>query len=424
MIPLRILLIAYEFPPIIAAQSLRWFYLSEELAKIGVEVHVLCPNISALEPFPFKFNDKVVIHHIFPGPFIALSQRLAKRINQPADPTEQESIPVPSLPLKAYHFIRKILDNLIFPDLRTEWYPFARNSLGKLLGRCTFDALISSYEPGVDLLLGMWAQKEFGIKWIVDLGDPVVAPYTPKWRRKIDLWFEKNVLDRADKIVLTTDQIKLLLLNRHYLANSAKFVCIPQGYPHQSFSNVKVHFLLPKGVLNLVFTGTFYRDFRSPTNFASALRSLHTAAIRTTIIGDNFEFLPMFQGIHNIKFIRKINHFECLAIQQQADLLLNIGNVQNYQLPGKIYEYLGASKPILHIRTGSDDPGAELIQKLNAGIVADNDPDIIFNKLSLIIDLWKNSRLEKIYHPDLITIANFSWEERAKSFKKLVLTSN
>ncbi|MDS4019332.1 MAG: glycosyltransferase [Candidatus Competibacter sp.] len=418
---MRILVIAYEFPPIIAAQSLRWFYLTEELARLGVEVHVLCPEFSALEAFPFAFNNKVTVHRTWPGPYVALSQSLAKKIDRSSSKWATDVIQGPSLPQKIYQSIRKFLDNLLFPDLRTEWYFFAKKSLRSLLNSYQFDALISSYEPGVDLLLGLWAQKKYGVKWIVDLGDPILAPYTPRWRRKIDSWFEKRVLERAERIVLTTDQIRPLLCKRHHLTNPSKFVCIPQGFPHHRFSTVRTDFALPRGIMNIVFTGTFYRDFRSPTNFASALRALKTNKIMTTLIGDNFEFISMFEGINNIKFIGKISHFECLAIQNKADLLLNIGNIQDYQVPGKIYEYIGARKPILHIKTGMHDPGADLIEQLHAGLVVFNDPEKIGAALLSLVECWQDCQLSTLYSADPGIVDHHSWAVRANSFQNLLV---
>ena len=42
---LRILLIAYEFPPSPSPQSLRWAYLANRLVAAGHDVHVLAPDI-------------------------------------------------------------------------------------------------------------------------------------------------------------------------------------------------------------------------------------------------------------------------------------------------------------------------------------------------------------------------------------------
>ncbi|MDP1166110.1 hypothetical protein, partial [Klebsiella pneumoniae] len=77
-----------------------------------------------------------------------------------------------------------------------------------------------------------------------------------------------------------------------------------------------------------------------------------------------------FQGIFGVEFAGKKSHFECLELQRKADVLVNIGNVQSYQIPGKIYEYLGAEKAILHIKTAEGfDPSVELLEETGSGIV-------------------------------------------------------
>ncbi len=419
---MRILVIAYEFPPIIAAQALRWFYLAQELARLGVDVHVLCPSFPALEAScPLQFESGVILHRVWPGPYVGLSNRLARATHGDVSASAWEIGNAHPLLRQSYRLTRKLLDQLLFPDLRTEWYPFARWRLRRLLDDVGFNAVISSHEPGVDLLLGLWARKRFGVKWIADLGDPVLAPYSPGWRRKIDAWFENRVLRQADIVVVTNDAVKQLLCDRHQLWDiSSKLVCIPQGFPkRQPFIHSETS-LLSAGLMNIVFTGTFYRDFRSPGQFALALRDLNANDIMTTVIGDNFDFIPEFEGIANVRFIGKINHFECLAVQRNADLLLNIGNLQSYQLPGKIYEYLGAGKPVLHIRTGEDDPGADLVQHLNAGLVVKNDRMAIMTGLQHLVELWRNHRLAQSFPVNSTAIAQYSWSARAKTLLQLL----
>ncbi|WP_233174955.1 hypothetical protein, partial [Delftia sp. ASV31] len=64
---MKVLLIAYEFPPILAAQALRWFYLSNELVDIGVDIHVVCPDISTENAFPMDMDARITIHRVWPG---------------------------------------------------------------------------------------------------------------------------------------------------------------------------------------------------------------------------------------------------------------------------------------------------------------------------------------------------------------------
>ncbi|MDG4555184.1 MAG: glycosyltransferase [Candidatus Competibacter sp.] len=419
---MRVLVIAYEFPPIIAAQSLRWFYLTQELARIGVEVHVLCPSFPALEGLhPVIFEPGIVLHRVWPGPFVGLSQWLVRATRSNAITGASDTGNIQPFFLRSYRLTRKLLDHLLFPDLRTEWYPFARRRLHRLLIDYRFDAMISSHEPGVDLLLGLWAQKQFKVKWIADLGDPILTPYSPGWRRKIDTQFESRILRQADSVLLTNDWVKRLLCDRHRFTDvSNKLICIPQGFPeHLPFGHSETS-LLSTGVMNIVFTGTFYRDFRSPLQFALALRDMNADDIMMTAIGDNLDFIPIFKDISNIRFLGKINHFECLAAQREADLLLNIGNLQSYQVPGKIFEYLGAAKPILHIKTSEDDIGANLVQELNAGLVVKNDRIAIKTGLQHLLELWRNHRLTQSFPPNFAAIAQYSWSARAKDLLQLL----
>lgn len=416
------MLIAYEFPPIIAAQSLRWFYLTQELAQLGTEIHVLCPSMPALWDFPVGWHDNVILHRVWPGPYVGLSQRLATGALGKTKTSAAMEGANRSFLWTAYRLIRKILDHVLYPDLRSEWYPFAKSRLKSLLAQYHFDAIISSHEPGVDILLGLWIKKCFSLKWIVDLGDPLLAPYTPTWRRKIDAWFEHLVLQRADRIVVTTDRILDLLFKRHGITDRSKFASIPQGFPNYQkyLTQHEPAHDLPKGMMYIVFTGTFYQDFRNPEQFATALRALKAHDIALIIAGDNYGFIPIFHDIPNVRFTGKIDHFQCLELQNKADLLLNIGNVQGYQLPGKIYEYMGTTKPILHIRTGGEDLGAELIQTLGAGIVVENDANKITERLTQINNAWRCGLLGNLFSPNRDAINQHSWVKRAKAYQQLL----
>ena len=64
---MRLLLIAYEFPPSPSPQSLRWTYLVRELALQGHEVHVLTADLGGTTPGLPPLPDSVRVHRTFPG---------------------------------------------------------------------------------------------------------------------------------------------------------------------------------------------------------------------------------------------------------------------------------------------------------------------------------------------------------------------
>jgi glycosyltransferase involved in cell wall biosynthesis len=417
---MRILLIAYEFPPIIAAQSLRWFYLANELAKLGVEVHVLCSNMPALPPFRAGFSPGVIIHRVWAGPYMGFSQSAYLRLSQrPQGARAVGPLGGESIWLKMHRWGRRLLDQIIFPDLRTEWAPSASLRLMQLLRTTEYSAIVASHEPGVDLLLGLLAKRIAQIPLVIDLADPVVAPYTPRWRQRIDLAFEAKVLACADATVVTTTAVVDLLRKRHGLQTTdANFACIAQGFSESDSRNIKKG--TQKASLHLVYTGSFYADFRSPTEFATALRALHDENISIDFYGNHTAYQSLFNGIPGAKFHGVVDHGECIAAQQNCNVLLSIGNSQSFQIPGKVYEYLGIGNPILHISSAVTDEAGALITQTCAGWVVQNNANSIERALREIHTHWMEGTLESTFVRDENAIAEFAWSKRATQYKEVL----
>ena len=418
---MKVLILAYEWPPITAAQALRWYYLTNGLARRGVSVHVLCPDITSLPPYAVSNNPGITEHRVWPGPFIGFAQKLVGLPRAAASATQLGGQQVaPSWLMRAYKGVRHVLDHVFYPDVRTEWYPFARRRLAQLLRQHSFDAVISSHEPGVDLLLGLWAQKYAGVPWVVDLADPLCAPYAPRWRRRLDAWFEGLVLRRADKVILTTDVLRDVLMQRHAGLSVDKFATIAQGAPEGGNAVTEPNWVWP-GKLHIVFTGNFYEAFRNPTEFAKALHYLNSQDVAVTIAGDNLRFANLFDGLENVRFLGRIGHFECLALQQAADVLLNIGNSQSYQLPGKIFEYLVTGKSILHLRGSALDPTEKILSDVASSVVADNSCEPIADALEKIIERWHERRLGMSFAEVEDLKALHGWSARAAALHQLLI---
>src|SRR5690554_5135965 len=81
---MRILLVAYEFPPSASPGALRWSYLSREFATLGHDVHVLMPSVWNQPATSLECPPGVTVHPTFAGPFQGLSRWLAAR--QPGPP--------------------------------------------------------------------------------------------------------------------------------------------------------------------------------------------------------------------------------------------------------------------------------------------------------------------------------------------------
>lgn len=235
---MKILLVAYEFPPSPSPQSLRWAYLVRELAQAGHEVHVLAPDLSLDAPDLMPLVAGAAVHRTFPGPFARLLQGARGAADRQAGPgsrvpsANRPAAPgrVPGLNWKGQvaESIKAAIRCFVFPDVRGEWNPWARRRLATLLEELSPDVVISSHEPASTVALGHLAHAR-GIPWVVDLGDPVFSSYTARRWRGRALRTERTAVLESDAVLVTSERTRELMVGRHGAAPSRCHV-VTQGF--------------------------------------------------------------------------------------------------------------------------------------------------------------------------------------------------
>ncbi|NUS61860.1 MAG: glycosyltransferase [Lysobacter sp.] len=415
---MRILLVAYDFPPVPSPQSLRWAYLVRELAFAGHEVHVLAPDIVGFGAGGLpELPDNVVVHRAFAGPlagFVAWRHRkrhgASMSVAAPAPP------PVPANPYDAndaslnwkgrlrrrvearvvrrfahglnwkgqvMEVLKGLQSWLLFPDGRSEWVPWARRRLDALLDGVRPDVVITSHEPANTIGLGLRA-KARGFAWVADLGDPVLASYTPRrWRRRAHA-LERALCERADLVSVTNVHTRDMLAQRHGL-DPQRALVLTQGFdarfemPHEAALSDD-----PQR-LELLYTGSLYA-FRRIDTLVDAI--VATPGVRLNIASASVP-VPILdaQRAHPDRFrlLGFVPHRHALALQRGCDVLVNIANDDPVQVPGKLYEYLGADAPILNIG-GGDDAGSQLVLEAGIGWNTPADADAIASRLRELRD--------------------------------------
>jgi glycosyltransferase involved in cell wall biosynthesis len=126
--------------------------------------------------------------------------------------------------------------------------------------------------------------------------------------------------------------------------------------------------------LHLLYTGRFY-SFRDPSALLEAV--LAVKSVRLTIVGPQVkpEYLAyVARSDGRIAFLGEQSHAKVLKLQHDCDVLVNIGNALDAQIPGKLFEYLGTGKPILHCQSTHDDPALVLLEQWRCGWACRNDP--------------------------------------------------
>lgn len=426
---MRVLIFAYDFPPVLAAQSLRWAYLCRELAFRGVEVDVLAPRIRDIWGFRPIMGELVRIHRCFPGPFVAFSGWLGGRLSLDKAVLQEDRcrlnlerpmIAADALPFRLYRGIRNLLDQILFPDLRTEWLPFAWRRAKALYRRYHYDLVISSHEPGVDLLLGLLARRAWGIPWIADLADPLLAPYTPRWRTPLDRALEARTCRSANGVMVTTESAGSQLARRHGVPND-RFLLVRQGFDVPGTGEIsKYPPPWPMDRFTLLFTGTFYRGFREPSPLIDALTQVE--GVQVVIIGDLGGYATDFAPLgERVILLGKLSHEYCLAWQRSANVLLNLGNRQNDQVPGKIYEYLGAARPILHIASSPSDPVPAFLAQIRRGRSTAAEPMLIAQAINEMNASWRSGQLDCSFDLGMDKVMEYTWSAQAARLHQLML---
>ena len=408
-----------------SAQALRWHYLGNELVRRGVELDVLTPSIKDIWGFRSLSEHGLHIHRCFAGPFVAFSGWLGSfqrgrslvpsKIPSPISTPGQRQTPFSE---QVYRVVRRGLDHLLLPDVRTEWLPFAWRAAKRLQKWRHYDLVISSHEPGVDLLLGLRAQGKWDVPWIADLADPLLAPYTPAWRLRWDRALEAKVCRNADVVLVTTDAVGISLAERHVVPLD-HFILIRQGFDgHWSDNNLPAP-PWPNDRMILLFTGTFYRGFRDPGPLIEALAGVE--GIYTVFVGDMGSFAPqLIQLGERVLLSGKMPHEVCLSWQRRADILVNLGNTQDDQVPGKIYEYLGAARPILHLSASTADPVPDLLARLRRGRSVPLVAPVIASAIEELRSYWKGGGMEELFDLSLEAVRDYSWTANATRLYKVM----
>lgn len=428
---MRLLLIAYEFPPSPSPQSLRWAYLARELHRLGHEIHVLTADLGGETPGLPKLPPEIQVHRTYPGPVRGMLAWLRKRRQRkieaglvPDDAPRPDSHPLAAAIRPPRNWKQRVSESVQttaqyvhFPDVRGEWRHWGRRGLARLLTTLAPDVVISSHEPATTIELALWARRP-GVRWVADIGDPVLASYTPvRWRRRAER-IERAMCEKAELLTVTTDATATLMRTRHGREDAV--LVLPQGFDSRREPRPIVE-MFDAGRLELLYTGSFY-EFRRPDALLAALRC--TPGVRLTIAA-----ITVPEGVldaaraapDQVRLLGFRPHDAILDLQRAADVLVNISNDDMTQIPGKVNEYLGACRPLLNLGPGNDPATAE-IERLHRGWNCRNDPASIATCLSRLRDEKHAGTLNSELDLSPASVAHISWAAIASRLDMMLRT--
>ena len=383
----RLLIITYYWPPTGGSGVQRWVKFSKYLPEFGWQPVVYTPeNPEQLARDESLLADipacaEVVKTHIS-EPYEIYRRLTGGKQGQEVNPVNAQK---KNWKQRLSLWVR---GNCFIPDPRVGWVRPSVRFLKKYLAEHPVDAVVTTGPPQSVHLIGLGLKKALGLHWIADFRDPWTEMFYYKHlglsaaadRRHHRL--EQAVLDGADTVISVSPPVAADFQTK----TRTPVVLITNGFDESDFKDAGSQSGMtgesPK--LRLVHTGLFAAD-GNPLNLWDALArrcetdpdfrerleirlagkvdAAITDAIRARGLGDNLVELGY------------LPHDETVREQRAADiLLLPLRREPEYAkvLPGKIFEYLAARRPVLGIGQ-EDGAAASVLRDAGAGDMFDWD---------------------------------------------------
>jgi glycosyltransferase involved in cell wall biosynthesis len=376
---MRILLVSYYFPPYNTIGAVRTGKTARYLRQLGHDVRVLTAAKQPLQPtLPREIPDRDVIATSWidvnrPVEWLLGGRgRVADRGYEPPGRLRGVMSRIGKLYRTLFHL----------PDAQIGWLPFAMSAGSQLLQRWKADVILASGLPVTALLVAARLSAKFNVPWVAELRDLWVdnpGYCQPFWRRRLDRWLERRLLSTASGLV-TVSQPLADQLQRRYARPTA---VVTNGFdPHDLAAAGGTP--ARGGPLQIVYTGMIYPGRQDPEPLMAALACLgpHAQHVRVTFYGRYLQSVAAAAARHGVEHLvethDQVGYYESLRQQQQADVLLLLSECNPEHrgvYTGKLFEYLGARRPVLAIGT-TDNVAAELLLERKAGVVLSNPAQI------------------------------------------------
>ena len=381
-----VLIISYYFPPSGGPGVQRVLKFVKYLPEFGWR-----PVVLTVEDGDFPARDESLLMEIPQDVTVYRTRilepyRLYRRLTgrSPGTPVDVENIPGGSSGRSFMESAAEFVRSTVFiPDARMGWFPYGVAHGQAIIRKENIRALYSSSPPYTAALIARTLHRRSRLPWIAGFRDPwtgfLSTPERWSLPRMVDKHLERSVFEEASAVEVAWQGIMEDALEKYPTLDRSKFQYLPNGFDRADFSDFTHR---ENDRFTITYTGSMYGK-RNPASLLRAVEELiqdgaiDPGRIRFRFVGRfGSEVQEMFRmaSFHSsIDVLPYLPHAKSIAELVRADLLLLIVDEASGAgaiVPGKIFEYLGAARPILALAP----PGAvaNLLAETKSGYVAAN----------------------------------------------------
>ena len=418
----RVLIISYYWPPAGGISVIRPLKLAKYL-KIQGWIPIIC---TAKNPH-YPFEDNTSINIIEEGPEVLKVPifepygiyKVLTSQNKSALADVIQNAPKHSLLHQISVWIR---GNFFIPDARCFWIVPVIKKISAYISENPVDAIITTGPPHSVNRIGALLKKKFNLPWIADFQDPwtqvdyykhfKITPWAHARHRKM----ENEVFAHADLITIVSDSWKVDLQQ----IGAKKVEVIPLGFDPDDFKS--------SSILDQFFSMThlgLLGEDRNPETLLYVIKAIceensdFANYFRLNLVGKvNSKLSDLVASLNlksNVFFIGQVSRKLALQYMQKSQLLLLLLNkAENVsgRIPGKIFEYMGAKRPVISLGPVGTDVSIIISKsRLGQNIPYDNF-ELLKEYMLESFALFRSSGL----HVDDQLLKSYSHEEVSATF--------
>ena len=382
----KVLIISYYFPPSGGPGVQRVLKFVKYLPDFGWQ-----PIVLTVEGGDFPARDESLLSEIPSGTKVHRTKifepyRLYRKLTgkPAAAPVDVENIPLAdknrSLVERLAGFVR---ETFFIPDARIGWYPYAVPAALAIAKEENIDAIYSSSPPYSTSVIAREVHKKTGLPWIAGFRDPwigfISSPDRWFFPKKVDEYLERSVYEEANIVECAWRGIVKDFQSKYQHVNPLKCLHLPNGFDPDDYPPYEAE---PHETFTVAYTGSMYGR-RNPSTFLRAVEELvHEGAvdekkIRLKFVGRfGAEVQSMFSATslkNSTEVVSYVTHAESILELLKADCLLLVVDESKESseiVPGKVFEYIGAHRPILAL--AQKGAIAEILEETKSGMAIPN----------------------------------------------------